>query len=381
MSVLVVQSRGGSAQRNHQRLAARHGSPCSVAFFGDQKANVYALFADTGKLIWKVKVEDHPRALITGAPVFHINTLYIPVASGEEGAGPNPNYACCTFRGSVVALSADTGKQIWKTYTIAEEPKQMGKKLEWRAPLGSRGRRRWNSPTIEREAARAVHRHRRRLHLACCADHGFDHGDGSRYRQDPWSVQDTPNDTWLAGCTAGAKAMPENCPKEVGPDHDFGSPPILQTVGGRDLLIAGQKSGNVWAHDPDKKGAVVWKTALVANTTQFGGKIIWGGAADGQNAYFGLGTGGHRRGAASRRREAMVHRAQARRGGRRAHRAGRSVDRDPRVSCSPEDGTECCGRCRARPARSCGSTTRRRITRQSMEWRQREAPWARRVRW
>ncbi len=107
-----------------------------------------------------------------------------------------------------------------------------------------------------------------------------------------WSVQDTPNDTWLAGCTAGAKAMPENCPKEVGPDHDFGSPPILQTVGGRDLLIAGQKSGNVWAHDPDKKGAVVWKTPLVADTTQFGGKIIWGGAADGQNAYFGLGTGG-----------------------------------------------------------------------------------------
>ncbi len=105
-----------------------------------------------------------------------------------------------------------------------------------------------------------------------------------------WSVQDTANDTWLAGCT-GAK-LPENCPAEVGPDHDFGASPILKTVGGRDLLIAGQKSGNVWAHDPDKKGAVVWKTPLVANTTEFGGKIIWGGAADDQNAYFGLGTGG-----------------------------------------------------------------------------------------
>jgi polyvinyl alcohol dehydrogenase (cytochrome) len=64
--------------------------------------------------------------------------------------------------------------------------------------------------------------------------------------------------------------------------------------------IAGQKSGNVWAHDPDKQGAVVWKTALVNNTTEFGGKIIWGGAADGQNAYFGLGSGGNRRGPNSR---------------------------------------------------------------------------------
>jgi len=88
-------------------------------------------------------------------------------------------------------------------------------------------------------------------------------------------------------------ARPETCPKVVGPDHDFGSPPMLKTLAnGRQLLIAGQKSGNVWAHDPDQKGSVVWKTALVANTTEFGGKIIWGGAADEQNAYFGLGTGG-----------------------------------------------------------------------------------------
>jgi polyvinyl alcohol dehydrogenase (cytochrome) len=37
---------------------------------------------------------------------------------------------------------------------------------------------------------------------------------------------------------------------------------------------------------------VVWRTALVGNTKEFGGKIVWGGAADDQNAYFGLGTGG-----------------------------------------------------------------------------------------
>mgnify|MGYP003347201694 CR=1 FL=1 len=67
---------------------------------------------------------------------------------------------------------------------------------------------------------------------------------------------------------------------------------MLKTVGGKDLLIAGQKSGNVWAHDPDNKGAVVWRTALVNNTKEFGGKIIWGGAADDTTGYFGLGPGG-----------------------------------------------------------------------------------------
>jgi len=67
----------------------------------------------------------------------------------------------------------------------------------------------------------------------------------------------------------------------------------LKTLpGGRTILVAGQKSGNVWAHDPDNKGKVIWKTALVNNTSEFGGKIVWGGTVDDQNAYFGLGPGG-----------------------------------------------------------------------------------------
>jgi polyvinyl alcohol dehydrogenase (cytochrome) len=262
-----------------------------AAVFGDLKANVYAVDASTGEPVWKVRVDDHSSARITGAPRVAGGRIYVPVASGEEGGGGNANYACCTFRGSVVALDLATGKQIWKTYTIGDAPKQVGKNangvLRW-APAGGGV---WNSPTIDSE--------RHSLYI----------GTGDAYTSPApdttdaimamnldsgkilWSVQDTAKDAWLAGCN-GAK-LPENCPPDLGPDHDFGSPPILKTLpDGRTLLIAGQKSGNVWAHDPDNKGAVVWKTALVANTTEFGGKIIWGGAADGQNAYFGLGTGG-----------------------------------------------------------------------------------------
>jgi polyvinyl alcohol dehydrogenase (cytochrome) len=262
-----------------------------AAYFGDLKANAYAVDAATGELLWKVHVEDHPSARITGAPKVYSGRVYVPVASGEEGAGVNPKYACCTFRGSVVALDAGSGKQIWKTYTIADAPVLVGKNSNGVQRWAPAGGGVWNSPTIDAR--------RHALYI----------GTGDAYTEPAakttdsimaldldtgkilWWVQDTGNDAWLAGCTAAKP--PENCPKTLGPDHDFGASPILETLpDGRTILVAGQKSGNVWAHDPDQKGAVVWRTALVDNTTEFGGKIVWGGAADDQNAYFGLGPGG-----------------------------------------------------------------------------------------
>ncbi len=262
-----------------------------AAFFGDAKANAYAVDASSGELLWKVHLDEHPLARITGGLKVFDGRVYVPVASGEEGAGVNPNYACCSFRGSVAALDAATGRIIWKTYTIAEAPKQIGKNSNGVARWGPAGGGVWNSPTIDAK--------RRALYV----------GTGDAYTEPApkttdaimaldldsgkilWVAQDTENDAWLVGCNG--KSPAENCPKALGPDHDFGAPPILKTLpNGRAILVAGQKSGNVWAHDPDRKGAVVWKTALVNNTTEFGGKIVWGGAADDQNAYFGLGPGG-----------------------------------------------------------------------------------------
>jgi polyvinyl alcohol dehydrogenase (cytochrome) len=104
-----------------------------------------------------------------------------------------------------------------------------------------------------------------------------------------WSAQDTANDVWLAGC--GGQNTSENCPKNIGPDYDFGSSPILRSLpNGHRILVAGQKDGTLWAHDPDEQGAVVWKARLVDKIMR--GVITFGGAADEQNAYFGLSTGG-----------------------------------------------------------------------------------------
>jgi polyvinyl alcohol dehydrogenase (cytochrome) len=271
-------------------VSVRPGQPATV-IFGDQKANVYAVDAEKGTQIWKVRVDEHPTAKLTGAPQVYQDRVYVPVASGEEGASSSPSYPCCSFRGSVVALDAATGKQIWKTFTIAEAPKVVGKNANGTSRWAPAGGGVWNTPTIDPKR------------------HALYVGTGDAYTTPApnttdsvmamdldsgkilWSAQGTENDAWVVGCM-NAKPL-ENCPKDFGPDQDFGSPPILRELSaGRTVLIAGQKSGNVWAYDPDKNGAVVWRTALVGNTKEFGGKIVWGGASDPQAAYFGLGTGG-----------------------------------------------------------------------------------------
>jgi polyvinyl alcohol dehydrogenase (cytochrome) len=106
-----------------------------------------------------------------------------------------------------------------------------------------------------------------------------------------WTVQDTPNDAWIAACWP--PNISDNCPSPLGPDYDFGASPILRTLpDGHRLLIAGQKSGTVWAHDPDDGGTLKWKIALAPTPATDQGEIVWGGAADGQAAYFGLNSGG-----------------------------------------------------------------------------------------
>src|SRR4029450_4419297 len=93
-----------------------------LAVFGDMAANVFALDAATGQLIWRVKVDDFPVARVSASPTVDNGRIYVGGASGEEGAAAVPTYECCRFRGSIVALDAATGKQIWKTYTITETP-------------------------------------------------------------------------------------------------------------------------------------------------------------------------------------------------------------------------------------------------------------------
>src|SRR3984957_11877716 len=112
----------------------------SAAFFGDDSGAVYALDAQKGTLLWKTQVENHPSARIMGAPTLYNDRLYVGVGSNEDNNTGNPNYSCCTFRGSVAALDIASGHVLWKSYTVLEEPQPTHKSSagvqEW-GPAGA----------------------------------------------------------------------------------------------------------------------------------------------------------------------------------------------------------------------------------------------------
>jgi len=254
----------------------------AIAYFGDVRANVYALDAATGQLLWKVKVEEHPAARVTGAPVFYDGKLYAPVSSVEEASAMSPAYECCKFRGSLVALDGASGRQIWKTYSVPDPAKPYKKSPSGAQLWGPAGAAIWSAPTVDvrkrviyagtGNSYTDVETHTTDAILA------FDLDSGSLL----WSSQVLPKDNFTMGCMRGT-----NCPEERGPDFDFGSSPILRELpGGKRVLVCGQKSGVVWGLDPDQRGKVLWQTRLGQGSAL--GGIEWGPTADLENAYVAI---------------------------------------------------------------------------------------------
>jgi polyvinyl alcohol dehydrogenase (cytochrome) len=262
------------------------GAGGATVYFGDSHAQVYALDASTGALEWKVKVDDHLDAMITGAVVFHNGRLYVPVSSMEEGTATMAAYPCCTFRGSVVALEAASGKQIWKTYTIPRAPERVGKNSAGTERWAPSGAAVWSAPTLDPE--------RNRLYITT----GDSYSPPAAAESDAvmalamdtgrvlWTRQTHPDDVWTTACFDMSPAGRANCPDPAGPDYDFGSSSALVTVaGGRRVLLAGQKSGAMFGLNPDT-GEVLWKTQAGAGGVL--GGIEWGFATDGTSAFVSL---------------------------------------------------------------------------------------------
>jgi polyvinyl alcohol dehydrogenase (cytochrome) len=256
----------------------------TLVFFGDTKANVYAVDAITGKLAWKTHPEEHPAAMITGAPNFYDGAVYFGISSLEEVFGGQPKYECCTFRGSVVALNASTGATLWKTYTISDAPKPTNKGANGTQRRGPSGAGVWSAPTIDVK--------RNAIYVAT----GDNYSDPPTDTSDAvlaldrssgkllWSRQMTANDAYNLACYAPDRS---NCPDAKGPDLDFGQPPMLVSLSsGKDVLVIGQKSAVAWAIDPDQQGKVLWQTR-VGKGGSLGGSQ-WGSAADGHSMYVSI---------------------------------------------------------------------------------------------
>ncbi|HET7527994.1 MAG TPA: PQQ-binding-like beta-propeller repeat protein [Burkholderiaceae bacterium] len=252
-------------------------------YFGDQRANAYALDAMSGQLVWTQHVDEHAAAVITGAPTLDNGVLYVPVASGEEATTMNSSTACCTFRGGVVALDAQSGKPLWKGYSISAVPAPTRKNDSGVQMFGPAGAAIWSSPTVDRS--------RKLVYATTGNSYADPPSDGGNafvaFKLDTgeraWVYQATEGDAYTMACSRSAAGQ-GNCPQANGPDVDFGNSAILVNLpSGQRALIAGQKSGVVHALDPDRNGALLWRT-----TVGVGGKlggVQWGCAADEQHVY------------------------------------------------------------------------------------------------
>lgn len=245
-------------------------------YFGDYIGNLYAVDAVNGKELWRARPDDHQNATLTAAPVLHNDRLFVPVSSLEVASPVNSAYPCCTFRGSVVAYDAKTGEQLWKTFTIDDPAAPQDKNAAGTQLFGPSGAPIWNTPAIDEK--------RNQLYVGT----GENYSSPANDRSDAifaidlddgtinWVFQATRNDAWNVACEVKANT---GCPKERGPDYDFGAATILTTDSmGRDTVLAGQKSGMAWALNPDT-GRVLWNRRV-----SFGGLV--GGI------HFGMATSG-----------------------------------------------------------------------------------------
>ena len=258
-----------------------HAESGYALYFGDEKAIVYALDAVSGKELWRTQVDSHAVARITGSPTLAGGRLFVPVSSLEELAAMNEKYECCSFRGSVVALDVATGLQVWKSYTIENAPKARGLNSKGVQTYGPAGGAIWSAPTVDMRT--------RRVYVGVGNSYtdvptsstdaiiAFDFATGARL----WTYQAQANDNWIAGCQPGMV----DCPSPMGPDMDFGTPPILRTLpDGSSVVIAAQKSGLLHALDA-RTGKLLWQNQVEVGEAGDEGRILYAAGADASHIY------------------------------------------------------------------------------------------------
>jgi polyvinyl alcohol dehydrogenase (cytochrome) len=218
----------------------------------------------------------------TGTPVIHGSRVYVPLSASEINVGANEDHECCKTHGAVIALDSLTGRKIWVTHTM-EDAKPVRDRGDGKMLWGPSGAPIWNSPSIDEkrgvlyvgtgEATSEPATANTDAILAISLKDG-------RIR---WSFQATPDDIFLTGCFFKPGGL--NCPKRSAMrDVDFGASTILaQRSDGKDIVLAGQKSGTLWALDPDHNGKVIWKREF-GSGSPIGG-IHWGIAYDGERVF------------------------------------------------------------------------------------------------
>ena len=288
--VLALDAATGCVQWSHEADAAVRGAVLAgegpegrpTAFFVDFRTNAYALDMATGGLLWKRRVGRHSTSSATGSPALHGGRLFVPISSWEAVVSGDPRYECCTASGAVAAVDARTGGVLWYHRVIPGDPEEAGTNGIGTRLWAPSGAPVWSSPTVDTARSR-VYAGTGQHYTRPATEHSdaivaLDIETGEL----AWSFQATAEDAWNMACLTLPPG--HNCPDPLGPDFDFGmSPMLVERPDGREILVAGQKSGMVWALDPDDDGAVLWSTQIGKGSAL--GGVHWGMAADGRYAY------------------------------------------------------------------------------------------------
>lgn len=267
--------RGGA--RASMTIGPLAAAPSKYALYvGDDRMVVHALDAGSGKELWKVQVHNHKVGRITGTPTLHNNVLYVPLSSAEESQGRVATYECCTFIGTVVAISALDGHTLWKQAVIDATPKPTRKNPAGTQMYGPAGAAIWAAPTIDAKRGQLYvstgNNYTEVEHPGANAIVAMDLKTGKI----KWTNQVLAKDNFVTGQI--------NAPLgKMGPDFDFGSSPQLITVDGRDLVVTGSKAAIVYAMDPDT-GKTIWETPKLNPGSPAGG-VEWSTATDGKIVY------------------------------------------------------------------------------------------------
>jgi polyvinyl alcohol dehydrogenase (cytochrome) len=277
----------GSPMRASPLVVRRPGESPSgwVMYVGDFNRDFRALDAMTGAELWKTNLDAHPLSMLTGGPAILGDRIYVPISSSEEVTGDLASYSCCTFGGKLAALDAKSGRLVWKTAVL--DPKPTRKNAAGTQLYGPAGAAIWSQPTIDAK----------RGQVYVTTGDSYTEVDaptsdavvaiGLADGKIRWVRQTLKADNFLIAC---GPRRGVNCPLgTLGPDVDYGSSPILFSLPtGKQVVIAGQKSGLVSGIDPDT-GAALWQTQ-VGYGSLFGG-IEWGMAADNRALYVAISDG------------------------------------------------------------------------------------------
>jgi len=255
--------------------------------FGDARGNVHTVDPKTGAQIWKADARHETFGGITGAPVLTGNRIIVPISASGVGRGADPKYECCEGHGDVVALDASTGKKLWTAHTM-EGAKYTGKVsstgVKQRGPSGAPI---WSTPSIDgkRGLVYAGSGQATSLPATNTSDAvlAIDLASGEL----KWTFQALARDVWHLGCQFDPAKSGPNCPSaadSVLKDYDFGAGVVIgKGRDGRDILLAGQKSGDLWGLDPDAHGKVLWRHTFGMGTPL--GGIHWGLAIDDERVF------------------------------------------------------------------------------------------------